>query len=57
VAIGVADVLAFIGLFGMAWVILSGRVPVSFCAPFAVVPLTTLAYCLLAGRGVAVPAA
>jgi hypothetical protein len=48
--IGVAGALAFIGLIGMAWVILSARTPVSFCAPFALVPLTTLAYCLLAGK-------
>jgi len=55
-AIGVAGILAFAGLLGMAWVILSARTPISFCAPFALVPLTTLAYCLLAGRSATAPA-
>jgi hypothetical protein len=41
---------------GMAWVILSARTPISFCAPFALVPLTTLAYCLLASRSATAPA-
>ena len=53
VAIGVAGALAFTGFIGMAWVILSARTPVSFCAPFALVPLTTLAYCLLGSRSAA----
>jgi len=57
VAIGVAGALALIGLLGMAWVILSARTPVSFCAPFALVPLTTLAYCLVADRRAAAPVA
>ena len=52
-AIGVAGALAFIGLLGMAWVILSARTPVSFCAPLTLVPGATLAYCLLAGRSAA----
>ena len=55
-AIGVAGALAFIGLLGMAWVILSARTPVSFCAPFALVPGATLAYCLLGSRSAAAPA-
>ncbi|HEY7021613.1 MAG TPA: hypothetical protein VH349_10895 [Ktedonobacterales bacterium] len=50
VAIGAAGALAFIGLLVMAWAILSEKTPVSFCAPFALVPLTTLAYCLVADR-------
>ena len=54
--IGVAGALAFIGLLGMAWVILSARTPVSFCAPLALVSLTTLACCLLGSRSAAAPA-
>jgi hypothetical protein len=52
----VAGALAFIGFIGMAWVILSARTPVSFCAPFALIPLTTLTYCLLGSRSAAAPA-
>ena len=55
VAIGVSGALALIGLLGMAWVILSARTLVSFCAPFALIPFTTLAYCLLANRSAAAP--
>jgi hypothetical protein len=53
VAIGVVGALAFIGLLGMAWAILSARTPISFCAPLALVPGATFAYCLLGSRSAA----
>jgi hypothetical protein len=48
-AIGLAGALAFVGFFWIVWLIIGGA-PVSFCTPFALVALTTLAYCLLADR-------
>jgi hypothetical protein len=54
-AISVAGVLAFVGFFWIVWLIIGGA-PVSFCTPFALVPLTTLAYCLLGVRRAPSPA-
>jgi hypothetical protein len=54
-AIGLAGVLAFVGFFWIVWLIIGGA-PVSFCTPFALVPLTTLAYCLLGVRRAPSPA-
>jgi hypothetical protein len=43
-----AGVVAFVGLVGMAWVILSANSPVAFQTPLAVIPLVTLLYSLVA---------
>lgn len=42
VALVVAGGLAFVGLLGMAWVILSGNSPVAFQTPLVGIPLVTL---------------
>jgi hypothetical protein len=47
VAVIVAGGLAFAGLIGMAWILLSERSPVALQAPLAVISLVTLAYTLL----------
>jgi hypothetical protein len=44
VALVVAGGLAFAGLLGMAWVILSGNSPVAFQTPLVGIPLVTLLY-------------
>jgi hypothetical protein len=54
-AIGLAGVLAFVGFLWIVWLIIGGA-PVSFCTPFALVPVTTLAYCLLGVRRAPSPA-
>ena len=47
VAVVAAGVAAFVGLVGMAWVLLSVRSPIAFQAPLAVIPLVTLLYRLV----------
>ena len=47
-AIVTAGIAAFVGLVGMAWVILSANSPVAFQTPLAVIPLVTLLYSLVA---------
>ena len=45
-AVVVAGALALVGLFAMIWILLSVESPIAFQAPFAIVPLVTLAYTL-----------
>jgi len=45
-AVVVAGALALVGLFAMIWILLSVESLVAFQAPFAIVPLVTLAYTL-----------
>lgn len=45
-AVVVAGVLALLGLLVMIWILLSVESPIAFQAPFALVPLVTLAYTL-----------
>jgi hypothetical protein len=47
-AVLAAGIAAFVGLVGMAWVVLSVRSPIAFQTPFAVIPLVTLLYSLVA---------
>lgn len=56
IAIIVAGVLSYVGLFVMAWVLLSANSPVAAQAPFVLIPLVTLLYSIIPGRnGPAVP--
>lgn len=57
-ALLVASFLALAGLIPMAWILLSGRSPISFYTPLVLIPLVTLQYVLFpANRGAAVPGA
>lgn len=51
VAVLIAGAVALVGLFAMAWVLLSERSLLAFQTPLAVVPLVTLAYTLAPARG------
>jgi len=48
VALCVAGALSFVGLIGMAWVLLSANSPVAFFTPLLLVPLVTLIFSLRA---------
>lgn len=51
VAVLIAGAVALVGLFAMAWVLLSERSLLAFQTPLAVVPLVTLAYTMGPARG------
>jgi hypothetical protein len=59
IAVVVAGALALVGLLVMIWILLSVASPIAFQAPFALVPLVTLAYTLAPAprRAVTSPAA
>ncbi|HZC76832.1 MAG TPA: hypothetical protein VE258_03745 [Ktedonobacterales bacterium] len=42
-----AGALAVLGIFGMAWVLLSTRSPIAFQLPLATIALVTMLYCLV----------
>jgi hypothetical protein len=50
VALVIAGGLAFVGLLGMAWIILSGNSPVAFQTPLVMIPLVTLLYSFFPAR-------
>jgi hypothetical protein len=50
IAIIVAGIMSYVGLFVMAWVLLSANSPIAAQAPFVLVPLVTLLYSLIPGK-------
>jgi ABC-type multidrug transport system permease subunit len=50
IAVIVAGILSYMGLFVMAWVLLSANSPIAAQTPFVLIPLVTLLYSLIPVR-------